>query len=241
MSCFRYQLIQQANKYVCAAILIVFFLYQRQVLDEKKDILRVFHLTYNERSFLAVYVSMFLISLFPILKQIVKAEFVVRASVKWQYLGRIWKCLLVMALWDSFLLSFVWYIVVGSKGSSDIGNELPYMVCVFVTQVIGWMEIAMLESFCFILTRKFAVSFLICEGLLILTNLSRYLIGSTKILQYTRVYDFMFHPEQLGNVYRMISVGLVHVMLILSLVFVCYEIVKRYDYVAGGKTHTCRL
>ena len=141
-----------------------------------------------------------------------------------------------MALQYSFLLSFGWYVIVGTGIQNLSGkNYLMYMLCIFAEQFIGWIEIGMLEVCIYILIHNLLLSFIMCDALLILMNLSLYIGNNEQVLQYTRLYDFMFNPAKIDNIYKIVSIGLFHIMIISFLFLICYEIIKRHDYIMGGK------
>lgn len=211
-------------------------MYQRQTLRSGETLISAFYMAYNERRFLALYANIYLVSLFPILNQIFKTEYVTRVSTKWSFFKILCIRITIMALQYSFLLSFGWYAIVGS-GVQPLSDKsyVVYMLCIFVEQFIGWIEIGMLETCIYILIHNLLLSFVICDALLILMNLSLYIGSNEQVLQYTRLYDFMFNPVKIDNIYRIVSIGLFHIMIILLLFLICHEIIKRHDYIMGGK------
>ncbi len=228
--------VKHLNKLIIGFLLFFIFIYQRQTLRSGETLISAFQMAYNERRFLALYVNVYLVSLFPILKQIFQTEYVTRISTKWRFFEMLWIKITIMALQYSFLLSFGWYVIVGSGIQNLSGKSyVMFMLCIFAEQFIGWIEIGMLEACIYILIHNLLLSFIMCDALLILMNLSLYIGSNEQILQYTRLYDFMFNPAKIDDIYKIISIGLFHIMIISFLFLICYEIIKRHDYIMGGK------
>lgn len=233
---YKYYLVKHSNKLIIVFLLFFIFIYQRQTLRSGETLVSAFHMAYNERRFLALYVNVYLVSLFPILKQIFQTEYVTRVSTKWSFFEMLWIKITIMALQYSFLLSFGWYVIVGSGIQNLSGKSyVMFMLCIFAEQFIGWIEIGMLEAYIYILIHNLLLSFIICDALLILMNLSLYIGSNEQILQYIRLYDFMFSPAKIDNIYKIVSIGLFHIMIISFLFLICYKIIKRHDYIMGGK------
>lgn len=233
---YKYYFVKHSNKLIIVFLLFFIFIYQRQTLCSGETLNSAFQMAYNERRFLALYVTVYLISLFPILIQIFQTEYVSRVSTKWRFFEIFWIKITIMALQYSFLLSFGWYVIVGS-GIQDFLDKsyVMYMLCIFAEQFIGWIEIAMLEACIYILIHNLLLSFIICDALLILMNLSLYIGSNEQVLQYTRLYDFMFNPVKIDDIYKIVSIGLFHIVIISLLFLICYELIKRHDYIMGGK------
>lgn len=232
----KYYFVKHSNKLILVFLILFVFIYQRQTLQSRETLISAFGIAYNERRFLALYVNVYLLSLFPILKQIFQTEYVTRFSTKWSFFEMLWRKITVMALQYSFLLSFGWYVIVGSGIQNLSGKSyVMYILCIFAEQFIGWIEIGMLETCIYILIHNLLLSFIICDALLILMNLSLYIGSNEKFLQYTRLYDFMFHPAEINGIYKIVSIGLFHIAISSLLFLICYEIIKRHDYIMGGK------
>lgn len=233
---YKYYLVKHSNKLMMICLLFGIFIYQRQALGVNDTLISAFHMAYNERNFLSLYVLVYLISLFPILKQIFQIEYVTRVSAKWRFFEMLWVKISIMALQYSLLVSFGWYVIAGSGFRNFLKKEyVIYILWVFIRQFIGWLEIGMLETCIYILIHNLMLSFIICDALLILMNLSLYIGSNEQILQYTRLYDFMCSPEKNNGIYKVVSIGMFHVVIILLLFLICYEIIKRHDYITGGK------
>lgn len=229
-------LVKHLNKIVIVFLLILNFIFQRNNVPEDKTLIGAFRLEYNERRFLAIYVGIFLIALFPVLKKIFKAEYVTRLSEKWRVCELLWKEVAVISLLYAFLISFGWYMIVGLSIPNGLNrNYLLYMFFTFIKLFIGWFEIGIIEAFIYILIHNLLLAFISCDAFLILMNLSLYIGSNEQVLQYTRVFDFMFNASDNIGLYRSISVGMFHIVIICLLILASYEIIKRHDYLMGGK------
>ncbi len=233
---YKYYFVKHSNKIMIFFLFLFVFVYQRQTLRPNETVMGAFRLAYNERRFLALYVIVYLAGLFPVLKQLFQTEYVSRVSSKWNFFEMAWRKIIFMALLYSLLLSFGWYVIV-CTGMQDFSGEsyVLYMLCVFVEQFIGWVEIGMLEACIYIVIHNLVLSFIISDAILILMNLSLYVGGNEQVLMYTRLYDFMFNPAKIDDIYKIISIGLFHIVIISLLVLIGYELLKRHDFIVGGK------
>lgn len=236
MKKYKYYFVEHGNKWIIMLLLSGIFLYQRQVLKAEETLIHAFQINYNERRFLVLYLNIYLVSLFPILKRMFQTEYVIRISSKWKYLEKICIKIIIMALGYSFLLSFGWYVMVGSGIENAKGQSyFLYILYIFVEQFIGWVEIGMFEVLVYIFIHNRALVFIICDSILILMNLSLYIGSNEKILQYTRLYDFMFNPQKINNIYTIVSIGLFHIIMISLLFLFSHNLIKKHDYIKGGK------
>lgn len=228
--------VKNMNKIILVFLLTINFIFQRYNVPHDKTLIGEFLLEYNERRFLAIYVGIFLIGLFPIFKNVFKTEYVTRISEKWRVCWLIWKGVAVISLLYAFLVSFGWYIIVGLSIPNGLNkNYLIYMFYTFIKQVIGWFEIGIIEAFIYIMVHNLLLAFIFCYSLLILMNLSLYISSKEQVLQYVRLFDFMFSPSDNIGLYKNFSIGMFHVVIICLLILASYEIIKRHDYLLGGK------
>lgn len=236
MKKYKYYFVEHGNKLIITLLLTLIFMYQRQALRTEETVLSAFQVNYNERRFLVLYLNIYLVSLFPILKQIFQTEYVFRISNKWRFLEKLWGKITIMALGYSFLLSFAWYAIVGSGIGNTEGNSyFMYILCIFAEQFIGWMEIGMFEVLAYILVHNLLLAFILCDSFFILMNLSLYIGSNEKILQYTRLYDFMFNPAKINDIYTIVSIGFFHIVIISLSFLISHNLIKRHDYLKGGK------
>lgn len=236
MNKYKYYFVEHGNKLIIAFLLIFVFIYQRESLRTDETVISAFQINFNERRFLALYLNIYLVSLFPVLRRIFQTEYVCRISTKWKVIEKLWGKITIMALEYSLLLSFVWYAIVGSGIENTDGKSyFMYIFCIFAEQFIGWMEIGMFEVLAFILVQHLLLGFILCESFFILMNLSLYIGSNEKILQYTRLYDFMFNPMKINDIYAIVSIGLFHIVIISLLFLVSHNLIKRHDYLKGGK------
>ncbi len=233
---FKYYFVKYLNIISVVFLLIIIFIYQRNTLSAEETLIHAFRTTYNERIFLALYVTVYLVSLFPLLKLVFQTEYVVRISTKWRFFEMLCKKIFFIAFLYSLLLSFGWYAIVGSGIQDFITKRyVLYIICIFLGQLIGWIEIGMIEVYLYILIQNLPLSFIISDALLIGMNLSLYISHNEHVLQYTRLYDFMFYPEEIGDLYKIVSNGFFHIAILSLLFLTSYEFIKRHDYIMGGK------
>lgn len=199
-----------------ATVLLVFImmcvlLYRRVQVTSTDSLLSVFHQSYNERKFLGTYLTLYLLSVLPVLKGIYDTNKVVRNRSRLRHLQMIWKEIYITAGIFAFLSTIGWYVIVGSKTAEWLNKEnVFFVVLIFITQLIAWAEIGILATFVYSVIRNLAITYVLCQFALIMLNLSLYITNSEKYVQYSRIYLFMYDLQQLDNSQRIISVGLFH-------------------------------
>lgn len=220
---------------LCIIMILILVLVRRQT-DSEIEFLSGFFQWFNERKFLAIYVTLYLISLFGQLKLIYDADRVIRNTDIWNHLSFIWKEIGVNAIIFAFLSTAGWYVIVGTAIKDCMNyRNIIYMCLIFFTQNIGWIEIGILATFIYSIVRNSPFTYILCHTTLILLNLSLYITNSEKFVQYSRIYYFMYELRQLNNWFTVISVAFLHIAIIFLLVFSTYSVVKKHDFISGDK------
>lgn len=196
----------------------------------------VFHQSYNERKFLGIYVTLYLLSILPVLKGIYDTNKVIRNRSILRHLQMVWKEICVTAGVFVFLSTIGWYVIVGSKTAEWFDKEnVFFVILIFITQFIAWIEIGMLATFVYSIIRNLAITYVLCQFTLIMLNLSLYITNSEKYVQYSRIYLFMYDLQQLDNLQRAISVGLFHIAVIFIFIFGTLCVFNNCDFALREK------
>lgn len=204
--------------------------------DRETSFMERYYQSYNERRFLSLYLSAFLLSLFPVIKNFYITERLIRCNRIYAYVISIVKQIGVMALLYTVVLVIGWFDLVGSKTKDWMtGASILYISIIFFTQLIGWFLIGILEGFVYIMIKSLPLTFIICETLLIVTNLSLYISDNKLLVQYIRLYDFMFDLSKMGNFLTIFSIGFFNIAVITALVGLSYHVLRRHDFIPGGK------
>lgn len=200
------------------------------------SLLSVFHRSYNERKFLGIYVTLYLLSILPVLKDIYDTNKVIRNRSILKHLQMVWKEICVTAGMFVFLSTVGWYIIVGSKTAEWFNKENVFFVMlIFVTQFIAWIEVGMLATFVYSIIRNLPITYVLCQFALIILNLSLYITNSEKYVQYRRIYLFMYDLQQLDNLQRVISVGFFHVAVTFIFIFGTLCVFNNCDFALREK------
>jgi len=224
-----------------ATVLLVFIMMcvlfcTRAQVTPMDSLLAVFHQSYNERKFLGTYVTLYLLSVLPILKGMYDTNKVIRnRSILW-HLQMIWKEICITAGIFAFLSTIGWYVIVGSKTAEWLNKEnVFFVVLIFITQIIAWAEIGILATFVYSMIRNLAITYVLCQFTLIMLNLSLYITNSGKYAQYSRIYLFMYDLQPLDNLHRVISVGLFHIAVTFIFIFGTLCVFNNCDFALREK------
>lgn len=222
--------------FICVACLIfLIFVIRKKTNDMQDTCLHAFQLEFNERRFLGIYLSIFLIGIFPILLKLYKVYYVTKFTTKWRIMEIIFCEIISFAVVFSMLSAFGWFLVIGIhlEGTS-FSEGIRITTYYFIKIFLGWVEIGMVECVAYILLRNLFLAFIFCDGMMILMNLSIYMIKNEKLIRYLRLFDFMYAYRIEDNLFREFSIGLYHTAIICMLFIIAYEIVKRQDIIMKG-------
>ena len=221
--------------FLLTIVLCVFFFHVMQG-ELGSEIVHTYWVMFNERRFLSIYLSLFLCSLIPYMKRIFCVDYVTRFPSKWVFLEKLCLRIFLIAIIYSLLLTFGWYGIVGPRvGGENNAMFLKSLAFIFLGNMIGWMEVGLLEVFLYSLIHNVLLAFVFCYAGAISMNLSLYTMRSEQFTRYIRLYDFMYHPEIFKTKYDYVSVTFFHIVVIFLIFLLCHERIKRHDYVKGGK------
>lgn len=236
MNWFKYYIKKNIIQLLTAFFILFVFVYQGKASYFNDGYGSIIGNIFNERIFLALYVIVFLIGLFPVLKKIYHTEYLVRISSKWNFLEKICFRVCIISFEYSIILSFGWYIASGFFMSSySSKRDIIYVLIFLLKQLIGWIEIGMMEVFIYILFKNLALAFVLSDGILIMLNLSLYSVDNQVLQRYLRLYDFMIYSLTYGNIYIMFSTVFFHIAVIFCLFLLSHELLKKHDFISGVK------
>jgi len=230
-----------SNMILLIIALAAYFAILRFSGTQKTTFFVKYYQTYNERRFLGLFLSVFLLSLFPTLKKMYITEIVVRNSSKWNYIISIFKEICLMSFAYSVMISIGWYFIIGT-GTTDwiLKENCIYMGVVLFTQIIGWIMIGMVELLVYIWIKNLPVSFIVCDMLFIMTNLSLYLSNDKRYISFVRLYDFMYDLLKIDDIFTIASIGFLYIAIIMLLIWLSYFSLKINDFMPGGKKSYAR-
>ncbi len=236
MKKFSFILKRQMDKVLLVFVMTCILVWMRVQVIPTDSFLSVFHQSYNERKFLGIYVTLYLLSILPVLKGVYNTNTVIRNRSISRHLQMVWKEICITAGIFVFLSTIGWYVIVGSKTVEwfDKGN-VYFVILIFVTQFIAWVEIGILATFVYSIIRNLAITYVFCQFALIMLNLSLYITNSEKYVQYSRIYLFMYDLQQLDNLQRVISVGLFHVAVAFTFILGTLCVFNKSDFALKEK------
>lgn len=231
----KYIFILKANigKIMAIAFIFIFFAMKRMEVQEESLFMKMYYDTFNERRFLSIYLTLYLILLFPIIKKVQSIEYITRYSRKWDcVIVQFFKILKVSLLY-SFVIAFGWYFLIGAFCMQGMEREHVILICcITFTQVIGWTLMGMIEMVVYIFLKNIVLSFLLCDALFILTNLSLYVTSSLQFVHFVRVYDFMFDIGNINNPFILVSILFFYIAIIMGLIWFSYFAIAKQDFLA---------
>lgn len=228
----RYFKYKQNRKYILTMmIFIVYFAIIRRSIDATGDLISLLGRTCNERIFLAVFLPIFLVNNFNMLKNMVNPSIVIRESSKWNYTFVIFKTMISHSVIYTSLVLGNWYIMIGMSGSEEKSRVVfIYILYMFFTQIIGWTLIGMTQILVFLCLPNIVLSFIFCQLLFIMTNLSLYLSLTLRDILAIRIYSFMFGVSDFTNGQSLLTVGLIYGVIIMLATLICYKLLRNYDF-----------
>lgn len=226
---------QHTAKILLFCIMTYILFYTRFRFASIDSLISGFHQSYNERKFLAIYVTLYLLSILPVLNSIYDTNKLIRSVNVLRHLQTIWKEICITAGMFAFLSTVGWYVVVGSKMVGCFQKEnVLFVLIIFFTQIIAWSEIGILATFVYSIVKNSAITYVLCQLILIMLNLSLYIIDNERYVQYSRIYLLMYDIQQLNNLQRVISVVFFHIAVIFLFVFCTFSVLSRSDLALGG-------
>lgn len=228
----RYLKYKQSRKYILTMmIFILYFAFVRRTIDSTGNLISLLGRTCNERIFLAVFLPIFLVNNFNMLKNIVNPSIIIRENSKWNYTFVTVKTMVLHSVIYTSIVLGNWYIMIGMSGIEGKSRAVfIYIFYMFITQIIGWTLIGMTQIIVFLYLPNIVLSFIFCQLLFIMTNLSLYLSLTLRDILAIRIYSFMFELSDFTNWESLLTVGLIYGVIIMSVTFICYKLLKNYDF-----------
>ncbi|MGN0396048.1 MAG: hypothetical protein ACI4EF_11860 [Coprococcus sp.] len=211
---------------VCMVICIIV----RCKMSEMTTTYEIYSSLYKANFVLGVYILMYIIMLVPLCSRWRSDLIAVRCISNDRYLFMLIRKIFFRAVAYSFVNNFLFYIIVGTAASDwYMKQNIIRTMCLFVTQTIGWVLIAFIFVFFYMLTKNSVISLLITQVLMCGAVLESVFMNYT-IKYYVLLYYFMFHIEQYPSVAAFVSVLMFNCIILLALLFGTKTKLDKYDF-----------
>lgn len=179
---------------------------------------------YLETKFYGIYAILFILCLFPVVKEWDDYRFVIRMGHHKTFTRMLLK-ISMYAISFSSLLTIGIYLIDGSKCVDCFtGKNIIYICTLFCSQAFGWFFIGVVYLGLYMLFRKKIIVFLLTEFLLIGLNSATYVNDTVDLEKYIRMFLFMFHVEYFSSMFSLVSVISLYMMVAAGICF----IIERY-------------
>lgn len=179
---------------------------------------------YLETKFYSIYAILFILCLFPVVKEWNDYRFVIRMGYHKTFTRMLFK-ITMYAVSFSFLLTIGIYLIDGSRCIDCFTRKNVVYICtLFCSQAFGWFFIGVVYLGLYVLFRKKIIAFLMTEFLLIGLNSAAYVNDTVALEKYIRIFLFMFHVDYFPSMFSLVSVISLYVMIAAGICF----IIERY-------------